>query len=451
MTDMPFPIGLDRPVEHDAPLPDACDAVVIGGGVIGVTAALYLRRAGLEVTLLEKGRIAAEQSSRNWGWIRVQGRDMAEIPIMLEARDRWADLDAACGGRLGLRTTGVSYLATSAKSMENYAGWLEKARELGVDSRLLTPEMLRKELPGAADYPWFGALTTPSDMRAEPWVAVPELARLAASEGVRIVENCAVRGLDVSAGKVAGVVTERGRIAAPEVLLAGGAWSSLLLRRHGISIPQLSVRSSAMATGPVPQVHGGAAAETKLAWRRREDGGYTIAPAGYAELFVGPDAFRAFTKYLPVLRQDPLGYTLRPAAPSGFPDAWGTKRRWRDDEESPFERMRILNPPPNRAKLGKAGRRLSAIFPELGELDARADWAGMIDVMPDVVPVVDRAERLPGLTIATGMSGHGFGIGPGFGRLLADLIQGNPPGHDLSRFRLSRFSDGSPMVPGPAL
>jgi glycine/D-amino acid oxidase-like deaminating enzyme len=75
----------------------------------------------------------------------------------------------------------------------------------------------------------------------------------------------------------------------------------------------------------------------------------------------------------------------------------------------------------------------------------------MIDTMPDVVPVIDHAAQLPGLIIATGMSGHGFGIGPGFGRVIADLALGRSTGHDLGRFRLSRFSDGSPITLGPTL
>lgn len=87
----------------------------------------------------------------------------------------------------------------------------------------------------------------------------------------------------------------------------------------------------------------------------------------------------------------------------------------------------------------------------MGRPRLRAAWAGMIDTMPDVVPVVDRVASLPGLTIATGMSGHGFGIGPGMGRVVADLVAGGDPGHDLARFRLSRFTDGSALVPGPSL
>lgn len=75
----------------------------------------------------------------------------------------------------------------------------------------------------------------------------------------------------------------------------------------------------------------------------------------------------------------------------------------------------------------------------------------MIDTMPDVVPVIDRAPSVPGLTIATGMSGHGFGIGPGVGRVVADLVAGRPVGHDLTRFRLSRFTDGSEITLGPSL
>jgi glycine/D-amino acid oxidase-like deaminating enzyme len=78
-------------------------------------------------------------------------------------------------------------------------------------------------------------------------------------------------------------------------------------------------------------------------------------------------------------------------------------------------------------------------------------WAGMIDAMPDVVPVVDRVPAIGGLFVATGMSGHGFGIGPGIGRVVADLMTGNAVGHDLNRFRFSRFSDGSPIRLGPAL
>ena len=78
-------------------------------------------------------------------------------------------------------------------------------------------------------------------------------------------------------------------------------------------------------------------------------------------------------------------------------------------------------------------------------------WSGLIDALPDVVPVMDQASNLPGLWIATGFSGHGFGIGPAAGKIIANLVQGNTVEHDLKRFRLSRFSDGSKLELGPAI
>ncbi|MCW8842687.1 MAG: FAD-binding oxidoreductase, partial [Rhodobacteraceae bacterium] len=86
---MAFPIHMARPPEHEGPLPKEADVVLIGGGIIGVAAAYYLAKKGLRAVVLEKGRIAGEQSSRNWGWIRQQGRDLAEVPIMREANRLW--------------------------------------------------------------------------------------------------------------------------------------------------------------------------------------------------------------------------------------------------------------------------------------------------------------------------------------------------------------------------
>lgn len=107
-------------------------------------------------------------------------------------------------------------------------------------------------------------------------------------------------------------------------------------------------------------------------------------------------------------------------------------------------------PAPNLKALSKVQDAFAAAFPKLGRPRLTHTWGGMIDTMPDVIPVIDRAP-IPGLTIATGLSGHGFGIGPAFGRILADLMTGKAPGHDLHPFRLSRFSDGSVIAPTGAL
>jgi len=117
-----------------------------------------------------------------------------------------------------------------------------------------------------------------------------------------------------------------------------------------------------------------------------------------------------------------------------------TRRRWSLDEATPFEAVRVLDPAPKEGILAEARSVLSRTFPAFGKMEVAQSWGGMIDVTPDAVPVIDRVERIPGFFIATGFSGHGFGIGPGAGRLMADLVVGNTPVVDPTPFRLNRFA-----------
>ena len=135
---MTFPITEATPVRFAADLPARVDVVVIGGGVIGVMTASFLVQKGLSVLVLEKGRIAGEQSGRNWGWIRQQGRDPAELPIMVESLAIWKRLAAEMGTGLGFRQTGVLYLAKTAREMAGFEAWTEHSRAHQLDTRLLT-------------------------------------------------------------------------------------------------------------------------------------------------------------------------------------------------------------------------------------------------------------------------------------------------------------------------
>ncbi len=438
----------ESPITFDDELTTETDVVVIGGGIIGVSTAWYLTRAGVRVTICEKGRIAGEQSSRNWGWVRQQGRDEAELPIMIESNQIWQTLSEEIGSDTGFRQYGVMYVAESEREMAEYRDWVELAKHYDLKSILLTAQEVQEQVHGF-EGAWKGGVVTPSDGRAEPFIVVPAMAQGCQKRGALIKENCAVRGISTQAGQIAGVITEHGEILCRAVVCAAGAWSSMFTGHVGLSFPQLTVKSTVARTAKAPEGFLGNAACEDFAMRRRQDGGYTLAPSGIHEHFVNRDSFRFFGVFLPNLVESWSETTLRLGGDA--PGGWNATRKWSDDEPSPFETNRVLNPIPAESTLGALRERLSRRLPALGNIDFVETWAGMIDTTPDVVPVMDQISSLPGFYLASGFSGHGFGIGPAAGRVMADLVQGNSPGHDLTRFRFCRFSDGSKLDRGPSL
>ena len=132
------------PVQSDVGIPDRAAVVVIGGGIIGTSTALALADKGIDVVLCEKGEIGAEQSSRNWGWCRTQGRDPREIQLSLEANRIWRGLNAKVQGETGFRAEGVVYLCSAESELAYYEAWLEKARIYQVDARMLSSAGGRK-------------------------------------------------------------------------------------------------------------------------------------------------------------------------------------------------------------------------------------------------------------------------------------------------------------------
>lgn len=436
------------PVNFQDTLPDSVDIVIIGAGIIGIATAWFLAKAGVSVLVCEKGRVAGEQSSRNWGWVRQQGRDAAELPIMIDSINTWDGLARETGEDLGFTRQGVLYLAQDAAQLASMAEWLEIAKQHQLDTKIIGANEI-DELITDNQGQWHGALYTASDGRAEPFKAVPAWARAVRKLGGAIRENCAVRTVDIQAGKVVGVVTEEGLVRTQSVVCAGGAWTSLFAGNLGIELPQLTVRATVARTASAPDFFHGNAVGGGVAFRRRADGGYTVAASGTNEHYIGADSFRYFFKFLPALRSSSRYISLR--LDDGIMQRLAPTRHWREDAISPFERERVLNPQPSEAALRNMRQAMRERLPGLAGIPLQEAWAGMIDITPDVVPVMDEVEELPGLFLATGFSGHGFGIGPGAGRVMANLVLGKPADHDLTRFRFSRFSDGSAMVPGPAL
>ena len=416
-------------------IPASSDVVIVGGGIAGITAAWFLNKAGVEVTVCEKGTIAGEQSGRNWGWIRQQGRDQSELPIVMESMGLWQEIADELDDDIGYRREGSLYLCENDAEMANHDRFMSFAPAHGLDTARLNRQQLQGLMP---DCParWQSALYTPDDGRAEPSLAVQSMARTLIRRGVRIIENCAVQQILTQNQRVSGVLSEYGEIRTSSVLCAGGAWSTFLLKSCGIRLPQLTVKASVARTAPAPLLFNGNASGSKVSFRRRLDGGYSVASSDYLEIFPSRAHLQFLPDFLPLMKT-----------------SW-RKFRFRIPEltvDANFARHRILNPIPTTKTIARIKSRLDARMPAFAGIELAEAWSGMIDALPDVVPVLDQAEPTEGLWISTGFSGHGFGIGPGAGKIMAALIQGNRVDYKLSRFRLARFSDGSKLELGPAI
>lgn len=425
------------PIQNSTVLPASTTVVVIGAGIVGLTAALTLAERGIPVVVLEKGRAGAEQSSRNLGWVRKMGRSAPDVPMSLAADRLWSAMPERIGRDVGYRQAGIMYLARTEAEMAMHEQWMDTVSQLSLDSRLLSAKEIDALVPGGQGE-WAGGIYTASDGRAEPTLAASSIANAAIRKGAVIVENCAVRTLSLSAGRVDGVVTEQGAIRCDHVLLAGGLWSRKFLGNLGVFLPTLPLISSVIRTAPMDGPTEIAVGGPDFSFRKRLDGGYTITQRGALGAPLLLDHLLIGMRYLHMLRgQRSL---LRISLGRDFLKDIAMPRRWGATSISPFERVRTMDPAPDAAINAEAMRNLTAAWPLFGNAVIEEVWAGMMDITPDSLPVIAPVAKIPGFTVASGFSGHGFGTSPAAGQLAADLITGSDPIVDPKPYRLERFA-----------
>ncbi|MBZ9847725.1 FAD-binding oxidoreductase [Mesorhizobium sp. CA14] len=427
-------------IETSSELPQSADAVVIGGGIVGVFAAYYLARRGMRVALVEKGRIGAEQSSRNWGWCRQQNRDARELPMATRSLDLLERFAAESGEETGFRRCGLLYLSNDEAELAGWARWRDFARAAGVTTHMLDSREA-SERGRATGRTWKGGVFSPTDGTADPSRAAPAVARAILKLGGSVHQNCAARGIETEGGRLSRIVTESGAIRTKVAVLAGGAWASSFCHQFGFRFPQASIRSSILSVSPGVDGLPDALHTARISVTRRGDGGYTLAISGRGRVDVTPQQLRFSSHFVPMFLK-----RWRSLAPGGLQGALSgheTLKRWRLDRPTPMERMRTLDPVPNQATIRLTHARALELLPDLRKTRISAAWAGYIDSTPDGVPAIGQIDAVPGFFLAAGFSGHGFGIGSGAGHLVADLVTGSEPIVDPRSYNPQRFDASS--------
>lgn len=429
-----------RREEPEVRLPASADVVVIGGGIVGTASAYYLASRGRSVVLVEKGRLAGEQSGRNWGWVRQQARDPDELPLMQAANRIWQGLEAELGADIEWTSQGNLALARDPARITFFEEWLVVARAVGLDTRILGESEIRSLLPGLAGE-WLGGMYTPSDGHAEPAKATRAFGSAAEARGAIVVEGCSADRLLLEGNRVIGVETERGVIRTDHVVCAAGVWAARLVRPLGVDLPVRIVRSTVAATRPVaPLTSIAVGYHPVVSFRQRPDGTLYIAAGGWSDYDITIESLRHLRYFLPNYLKNRRLIRLHMGRPL-LADAARVLMPWSVDRR-PWRHERALSPTPSQEKVTTSVAEFGRMFPSVS-VEVERTWAGYVDTTPDALPVIERLRRPAGLTLAAGFSGHGFGMGPIVGRLVSELVVDGAPSLDLESFRLSRFADGS--------
>lgn len=411
------------------------DLIVIGGGIVGCAAALYAARRGLSCLLVERDMPGSAQSGRNLGFVRQQARDFPELALMIGAMRLWEGIEADLGRAVGWYQGGNVSLALNEADLVSRRDWQGRAvEEFGLDTRMLTAAETHDLLPSlAGDIGVVGAMYTPSDGRAEPARATRAFFEAALEAGVAVSLSEPAARIDTSAGKVSGVWIGDRLHRAGTVICAAGAGSAALLRPVGLDLPQERIRATVARTSRRPSSRLDPCVIGPLTGIRQDvNGAYVFSVAG-GEYDVRPDSWRHLRRYATTRKANPNAARINYLAP--------LQRLLPRRIDAPLADIPASRDPspPEAFRIEQALTEFRRLFPALADLEVETSWAGIIDVMPDMVPVLGAAGSVDGLLVATGFSGHGFGPGPMAGKVLADIVAGLVSPVDVSSLSPMRF------------
>ena len=363
--------------------------IVVGGGLMGVWTAFFLRRRGHAVTVIEKGRVGAQASGVNYGNLRVQGRHISQYPLSLRAQEIWERIEATIGTACETAATGHLYVAQSPSEMAKLETMAAEAAQFGHAVELRNgAETIRR-------WPWLaseiaGTSHAARDCTANPRLVAPAVARAAAANGAVIHEGAEVAGIAVT-GDGFEVVTSTGlRLRSRYMVNAAGAWANGIAERFGERAPMFAAGPPQFVTEAVPQ-------------------------------FIGPSVQTVDGRV--ICRQVTRGNVVVAGYPRGPSDA---------------VRNRAPVPP---LKTLATMERLCDLVPALSNANLIRVWSGIEGYVSDMLPVIGRSATTPNLIHAFGFCGHGFQLSPGVGIVLSELILDGASPTPLGACGIDRFGE----------
>ncbi|MCQ4773794.1 FAD-binding oxidoreductase [Lacrimispora saccharolytica] len=366
------------------------DVIIIGSGVIGCAAAYYLAKKGTSVIVLDKDEnIGNGGSARNGGGVRQSGRDPRELPLAMYAvNNLWPTLSEELGVNVEYHKEGNLRLGKTEYHLEILQGLTDRATACGLDVRMIDGAEVRAINPYLSDEV-IGASWCATDGHANPLMTTLGYYRAARRLGVQFYTGEEVTELQTIKGKARRVITKKNVFEGEKIIVAAGYESRWILESAGIDIPMSKDLIEALVTEAepkmFPQMLGTADADF---YGHQTDHGSFV--------FGGASGFETVNK------DNGHNMTSSITAPC-------------------------------------ICRGIMKYIPKLADAKIVRTWAGYEDVSADGVPVIGEIREVPGLIVACAFTGHGFGISPIVGTLLAEIAREEKTTLDLSAFRYDRF------------
>ncbi len=394
--------GENGRVVVDNEVPATAGAVVIGGGVNGLSAAFQLAKRGVRnVVVLERRQIGGGATGKSGALVRCHYANVPEALLTLHSQRIFRNWDEEVGaGDPGYDAVGFIQVVPPDKA-DNLRKNVAAHQAAGVDTRIVDRAELREIEPMLRTDDLDIAAFEPHSGYADSNATVYGFAEAGQRLGVRIVTNTEAIGIEVSGGRVTGVRTNRGDIATERVLLAGGSWANPLLHSLGLDLGMEPVRTQVV-------------------------------------IFRWPQSVDHSRKHRVVI--DAVNHSwIRPVP--GYSTLIGAERSVGGVEPDALDEGVPAH------SVGVARSVLAARFPVFGEALMRGGWAGTYMRSPDGHPVIDRAPGIDGMWLMTGDSGSSFKTAPAIGICLAEwMTDGAPKLMDLTPFRATRFAEGQPWL-----